>query len=108
MTLFLVRTVNGAEVTLANQRIPGLVYQPGQVLRLRLQATGTGTTTLRGRLWVDGATEPTTWNLTTTDTTAALQNPGAVGLITYLSSTATNSPVTASYDEFQVVPAAGP
>ena len=79
VTLFLVRTVNGTEVTLANQRIAGLVYQPGQVLRLRLQATGTGTTTLRGRLWVDGATEPTAWNLTTTDTTAALQNPGAVG-----------------------------
>ena len=84
-----------------------MVYQAGQVLHLRLQATGTGTTTLRGRLWVDGATEPATWNLTATDTTAALQNPGAVGLFTYLSGTATNVPVTASYDDFQVVPAAG-
>jgi PKD repeat protein len=105
--LYLARTINGAETVLATQTVPGLVYQPGQVLHTRLRVTGTGTTTLQGRLWVDGQTEPNTWNLTATDTTAALQNPGAVGVYNFLSSSATNAPVTVSVDDFQVV-SAGP
>ena len=53
-------------------------------------------------------TEPAAWNLTATDTTAALQNPGAVGLYTYLSGSATNLPFTVSYDNFRVVPFTAP
>ena len=77
-------------------------------LHLRLRAFGTGTTTLQGKVWLDGATEPTVPTLTITDTTAALQNPGTAGLYTFLSSSATNAPVVASYDDFSVVPFAGP
>ena len=82
-----------------------MVYQPDQVLHLRLRATGTGTTTLQGKLWVDGQAEPAGWNVTATDTTAALQNPGAVGLYTFLSGSATNAPIAVQVDDFEVVPA---
>ena len=43
--------------------------------------------------------------MTTTDTTAALQRAGGVGLWAYLSSSATNSPVTASFDDLMAAAA---
>ena len=72
----------GAEVTL-----PGR-YTPGAALNLRVRVSGSGTTTVEARAWT-GATEPTAWALTRTDTTAALQGPGAVGVTAYLSTSAT-------------------
>ena len=106
ITTYLVRTVDGVETTLATAAGPNL--PTGTYLHLRLRAFGTGTTTLQGKVWVDGAAEPANPTLTVTDTTAALQNPGTVGLYTFLSSSATNAPVVASYDDFSIVPFAGP
>ncbi len=100
--LYLVRTANGAETTLAAQAVPGLVYEPGLDLHLRLRATGAGPTTLQGRLWTGAQPEPATWNVTATDATAALQGPGAVGLFSYLSGSATNPPVTIGIDNLDV------
>jgi PKD repeat protein len=93
-TMALTRTVNGAETVLTGpQTMPGLVYAPGAVWNVRFRVTGTGTTTLQARLWANGTTEPTTW-MTATDTTAALQSAGGVGVYSYLSGGATNSPIT--------------
>ena len=100
--LYLVRTVNGAETTLAAQTVPGLVYQPGMDLHLRLRAAGASPTTLQGRLWTGAQPEPATWNVTATDATAGLQGPGAVGLFSYLSGSATNPPVTIGIDNLDV------
>ena len=100
--VYLVRTVNGTETTLAAQTVPGLVYQPGVDLHLRLRATGVGPTTLQGKLWTGAQPEPATWNVTATDATAALQGPGAVGLFSYLSGSATNPPVTIGIDNLDV------
>jgi len=65
---------------------------------------GTGTTSLATKVWLQGTTEPTPWLLTTSDTTAALQAAGAVGLGNYLSSSSTNAPVTVSFDDFTAGP----
>ncbi|NHB84225.1 hypothetical protein G7085_05190 [Tessaracoccus sp. HDW20] len=62
-----------------------------------MQVTGTGTTALRLKVW-SGATEPTDWTLTATDTTAALQSAGGIGLGTYLSGSSTNAPIVFSFD----------
>jgi PKD repeat protein len=67
----------GAEVI-----VPGLTYTPNTTLNVRVQASGTGTTTVRAMVWT-GATEPAAWQITRTDTTAALQVAGAVGLGAY-------------------------
>jgi hypothetical protein len=64
----------------------------------------TGTTTLRARVWIKGAAEPAAWGLTTTDTTAALQNPGADGFYSYLSGSATNSAITLQVADFEARP----
>ena len=54
------------------------------------------------RVWADGSTEPTTWQVSQTDSTAILQQAGVVGLRTQLTSGATNAPVTGSWDDWLV------
>jgi hypothetical protein len=101
-TASLVRTVNGTETVLASQDLTG-VFAAGEVLNIRFQSQGNGTTALQAKLWKTGG-EPAAWQLTTTDTTAALQNPGAVGIYSYLSGSATNPPIELSVNDFKVVP----
>ena len=91
------RVVNGAEAGLgAEVLVPGLSATAG--FRLRGQAVGTNPTTLRVRAWT--GTEPTAWSRTVTDTTAALQRAGESGVRAYLSSSATNAPVTVRVDDY--------
>jgi len=106
VTVYLVRTVNGAETTLTSATIAGLTYRAGQVLHLRLRVVGSGTTTIQGKLWVDAQPQPNDWTVTITDATPSLQNPGAVGFFSYLSGSATNAPVTARLDNLNVAAAA--
>jgi PKD repeat protein len=105
VNLSLVRTsATGAEITIqAAVAVAGVNYAVGDKLSVRLQVTGTGTTTIRARVWESGSTEPSTWQRSVTDTSAALQGPGAVGLATYLSGSATNAPVTVLVDNLQAV-----
>lgn len=102
VTAILAKTVASTETTLASATVSGLTYQAGDKLRLRVQVDGTNPTTVRMKVWKDGTTEPTAWLLTTTDATAALQAKGSVGLMTYVSGSATNAPVTAAFDDLWV------
>ncbi len=56
----------------------------------------------RRRRGTTTSSEPAAWNLTTTDTTASLQSPGAVGIYTYLSGSATNAPMKTFIDNLWV------
>lgn len=82
--------------------VPGLTYAPGQRLQVRAQATGASPTTVQMKVWPAGSPEPAAWQRTATDSTAGLQEAGAVGLVTYLSGSATASTVT-RYDDLVVV-----
>lgn len=93
-----------SETSLQTRSVTGLTYQPGMVLQVRVQAFGTSPTTLRAKVWRTGTAEPATWTASVTDTTAALQAPGAIGLRSYLSSSATNAPVVASFDNLWAGP----
>jgi PKD repeat protein len=99
-TVALQITRGSTAVLLADSSIAGLSYVPGDVLNIRFRVTGTGTTTLQAKLWKDGTPEPAAWQLAVTDTTASLQNPGAIGFESYLSGSATNAPVTITLDNF--------
>lgn len=78
--------------------VPGTLA-PGTVIHVRMQTFGTSPTTLRSKVWLGSASEPTTWTVSATDSYAGLQAAGAVGLSGYLSGGATNAPVTLSvYD----------
>jgi hypothetical protein len=90
----------GAEtVIVPATAISGLTYTAGTPLRVRLQVTGTAPTQLRVKAWKVGTPEPANWAVSTTDATAGLQASGAVGLQTYLSSSAIAAPVTISVDD---------
>jgi rhamnogalacturonyl hydrolase YesR len=93
------RVVSGAEVALTSLTAP-VTYTPGAVVSVQLQVTGTSPTTLRSMIWLRGTTQPTTWQLTTTDNTSGMQSPGGVALLVYLSGSATNAPVTGSFSAF--------
>lgn len=96
---------NGTETTIGTAvTVAGLTYNPTVGLRIRVQATGTTPTTLRARVWSGSAAEPSTWQVTTTDSTAALQFAGGLGLTSYLSGTATNAPVMARFDDLSATP----
>jgi len=97
------QVVNNTETAIgAEVLVPGLTRTPGQFIRLRAQFQGTSPTTIRIRAWADGTTEPTTWQYSQTDSTAALQAAGGVGLRAYLASSTTNTPVIATFDDFSV------
>jgi PKD repeat protein len=81
--------------------VSGLTYAVGDRLRVRVQVVGTSPTALRIKTWKVGTAEPASWQLTGSDATAGLQTAGAVGLHPYLSSSATNAPIVASFDDLQ-------
>lgn len=60
--------------------IAGIQRTAGASYSLAVEIEGSGTTNIRARLWQTGTPEPTTWQLSTTDQTAALQGPGAIAL----------------------------
>jgi len=72
------------------------------VLNLKLQVTGTESTSLKVKAWKGTTAEPSGWALTATDGTSALQAPGSVGFYTFLSGSTTNGPVAFSYDQLWV------
>ena len=99
---FLIDRVNrdGAEVQIGPVVIvPDLTVAGGEIVNVRAQATGTSPTTLRAKVWKAGEPEPSEWQIDTSDSAPGLQTPGAAGINTYLSSGATNAPVTIKVDE---------
>jgi hypothetical protein len=84
--------------------VPGLTYTPGNTLNVRVQAFGTGTTTVRAMVWT-GTTEPTAWTLSRTDTSAALQGAGTVGLAAYRPTNNTTA-TTVRFSSFSARPVA--
>ncbi|RUR03380.1 PKD domain-containing protein [Labedella endophytica] len=76
-------------------------YTAGETVTLRLQVLGTGTTSLNAKAWSTSVAEPAEWHATATDSTAALQTAGSVGLKVY--SAASNPLTTVAFDDFRVV-----
>ena len=97
------RVMAGSEIDLAAEvRLSGVVVGPGSRLRMRGEASSTQPTTLRVRGWPDGQPEPVTWAISVTDATTSLQGPASAGLASYLSSSATNHPISMRFDDLAV------
>jgi hypothetical protein len=52
----------------------------GAAVWQRVEFVGTNPTTIRARAWLDGTAEPASWQLVQTDSNAAEQKPGMVGV----------------------------
>lgn len=97
------KVVGGVETTIASDTfVEGVSHVPGTDIHATIQVVGASPTVLRARIWAAGSPEPTTWQLTGNDAEAGLQVPGGFALATQLSGSATNAPVTASFDAFTV------
>lgn len=103
VAVYLLKTVGGVETVFTSQTVSGLTYTAGEKLKVRLQVKGTDSTALKVKVW-KGSDEPSAWALSTTDSTAALQVAGGVGLSSYVSGSSTNVPIVYSFDNL-VVPA---
>ena len=105
VTAQLVRVVAGSEAVIQTvATVPGVSVAAGDGLQVRFQVSGAGTTALAAKVWKSGTAEPAAWLLESSDSTAALQSSGAVGLWAYLSGSATNAPVVLSVDDLDARP----
>ena len=82
---------------LAAYTVPGLTIVPGAHYKLSVLVTGTPTTTVAAKVWKATDTEPAAWQRSATNTFAALQAPGRVGVFAYLPAGTTNAPITVSF-----------
>lgn len=106
------RSVNGSETNLGASANPGITPASNTWYRLRAQVEGTSPTSIRIKLWQEGSAEPVSWQYTTTDSEATLQAAGPSGVRTFIHSSTTNGPVSATIDDYTVesipVPTATP
>ncbi|MFZ1287810.1 MAG: PKD domain-containing protein [Candidatus Phosphoribacter sp.] len=101
-------SATGVETTFgATIQVPNLTVAPGTQIRIRVQVYGSSPTTVRAKAWNASQAEPSTWLVTATDATAGLQGAGSVGLSTYYSSGATNSPLVLAVDDLIAITATG-
>jgi CSLREA domain-containing protein len=96
----------GGETALAGGvPVPGVTAEPGSEVRVRFEAIGANTTTLRAKAWNTYDSEPAGWLVKATNGTAGLQGPGAVGIRSRVPVGTRNAPIAFSYDDYQVVAA---
>jgi len=106
MVLYLVRVQGNVQTTLKTFVLPEPLTA-GKRWTVRTQAVGSGPTLVRARVWADGSAEPSTWQVSTTDATAALQTQTGIAVGGYASAGVTNAPLTLSVDKLLARPTSG-
>ena len=86
------------ETIIQEVAVPDLTYTVGTMMRARVLISGSGTTTIAGRVWTVGSTEPTANQISVTDCEIGLQGAGSMDLLAYLSGSSTNAPLNALVD----------
>ena len=87
---------------LTSKILNGVTWTNGEVFNLRTRVTGSNPTTIEAKVWKEGTAEPTSWQLTTTDSTSGLQGEGYASLSLARAGSATQ-PTTVSFDSFRMV-----
>jgi len=85
---------SATEVALASEVVLPGTFAAGSAMNVRFEVFGTNPTTLRLKVWAAGTSEPTAWQLSASDSTAALQSAGTIGITSYLSGTSTSAPMS--------------
>jgi cell wall-associated NlpC family hydrolase len=97
LAVYATKSVEGVSTTISSPLVLPWRRQPGQALRMRVQATNATTSTLRMKVWQEGAPEPSDWDLVVTDSELM---PGKVGMRHYASIHTMNLPITSTYSDF--------
>ncbi|GAB3129650.1 lamin tail domain-containing protein [Glaciibacter psychrotolerans] len=95
----LLQAQRNTDIILGAATVGGVTFATGDTLNLKVQTFGTSPTMVRAKAWKTGSAEPTGWQVSVTDTTAALQTGGSVGLYSYLSSSARPTPIVVTFDD---------
>lgn len=96
----------GLTLTGGASTVAGITHVNTNVYRVRAQAEGR---VLRAKVWLDGTSEPYAWTITTVDesteaTTDTLRDAqGWVGIRSSISAGNTNTNITVSYDDFEIL-----
>ncbi|MDN3497572.1 hypothetical protein QL996_16650, partial [Planococcus sp. APC 4015] len=72
----ILHVMRGGTAIGAAYNVPGLTVTPGAVYNVSFQVTGASPTTLAGKIWAAGTTEPAAWQISRTDSTASMQTAG--------------------------------
>ena len=89
------RVTNNVESAIGGEvLVTGLTLTAGSSFWLRADVIGSSPTTLRVKAWADGAAEPGTWAYAQSNSEAALQGAGSIGIRAYVNTSATNMPIT--------------
>ncbi len=97
-------TGTNTEIAIGNEvTVAGLTYVPGQMYSIRFRVTGVNPTTLQAKAWAAGTGQPAAWALTATDMQAELQALGNLGVRAMLGGSASNTPVTWSFDNYDAL-----
>ena len=99
LNLGLHRIAPGVADTGITGAVPG-GFVRGRDYAVRTLVTGANPTTLRAKVWDAATSEPAGWTATWTDSTASLQVAGDVGIASYISGSASGTPVTSAIDAF--------
>lgn len=76
--------------------VSGMTYEAGEKFTLKVELTDTvDGSQLRGKIWKVGSVEPSGWQVSATDTTAALQGMGEFGIRASRTSASTQATVVA-------------
>lgn len=90
-----------SDTTLSTFTLPSTTWAAGDVFAVRVQATGVSPTTLKAKAWKVSGSEPSNWQISTTDSTAIYQSAGYVAALATRGSTATTTS-TYSFDDLLV------
>ena len=94
------------ETALANSYVlPNVTYQTGDVVHVKVEVSGTSPTTVKVKAWLNSDPEPTTWQITSTDSASAMQVAGSVGFKASVSASSTNPTTRFIFDNYTVTAA---
>lgn len=103
VSVLLTKVVGTTETVITTRTLTGYTFAAGDKLDITFEVNGNGTsTTARAKVWGPGQSEPSSWTVSGTDATAALQGSGAVGLVGYVQSAVTNGPIVVLVDNLKV------
>ena len=102
----IIRAQRSDGTALASDLDTGLPASAGAVVWIHVQFQGTNPTAVRARAWLDGTSEPSAWLLNVTDSTAAEQKAGMLGV--RLVNQDTSSAQTFQVDSYQATGVATP
>ena len=94
------KSVSNVESNIGSEVAIGLSLTAGNPIGFRFRLVGTS---LKLRVWNATGAEPSTWNVTASDSTSQLAGAGSAGLRTYFGSGVSNGPLTVSLDGFRVL-----